>query len=94
MKLSRQEVEHVAELARLRLEPEQVDRLTGQLNQILGYMDKLNQLDTSEIPSTSHALELTGAWREDEVRPSLDREKGLANAPESDGQSFVVPRII
>jgi len=94
MKLSRQEVEHVAELARLRLEPEQVDRLTGQLNQILGYMDKLNQLDTGEVPSTNHALELTGAWREDEVRPSLDREKGLANAPESDGQSFVVPRII
>lgn len=94
MKLSHQEVEHVAALARLRLSEEQVDKLTGQLNQILEYMDKLNQLDTQGVPPTNHALELTGALREDRVRPSLDREKGLANAPESDGQSFVVPRII
>jgi aspartyl-tRNA(Asn)/glutamyl-tRNA(Gln) amidotransferase subunit C len=94
MKISREEVEHVAILARLRLSPEQVERLTGQLNDILAAMDKLRELDTTGVPPTSHALELTGAMREDQVRPSMERDRALANAPASDGQSFVVPRVI
>ena len=94
MKISREEVEHVAILARLRLSPEQVERLTGQLNDILAAMDKLRELDTTGVPPTSHALELTGAMREDQVRPSMERQRALANAPASDGQSFVVPRVI
>ncbi len=94
MKISREEVEHVAALARLRLSPEQVERLTGQLNHILAAMDKLRELDTTGVPPTSHALELTGAMRKDQVRPSMAREQALANAPASDGQSFVVPRVI
>ena len=57
-------------------------------------MDKLGELDTTGVPPTSHALELTGAFREDEVRPSLERERGLANAPASDGESFVVPKVV
>jgi len=94
MKLSPEEVAHVAELARLRLEPEAADKLTHQLNDILTAMDKLNRLDTEGVAATHHALELTGALRPDEARPSLDTERVLANAPESDGQSFVVPRVI
>jgi aspartyl-tRNA(Asn)/glutamyl-tRNA(Gln) amidotransferase subunit C len=94
MKITREEVAHVAQLARLRLGEEQVQRLTGQLNDILAYMEKLNQLDTSGVPSTNHALELTGAMREDEVQPSMERDKVLANAPEANGEAFVVPRVI
>jgi len=94
MKITRDEVAHVAQLARLRLVEEQVQRLTVQLNDILSSMEKLNQLDTSGVPSTNHALELTGAMREDEVRPSLKRERALANAPDSNGEAFVVPRVI
>jgi len=94
MKITRQEVAHVAQLARLRLSEEQMERLTGQLNDILASMEKLNQLDTVGVASTNHALESTGALREDEVRPSLQRERVLANAPDSNGESFVVPRVI
>lgn len=94
MKISAQEVAHVAALARLRLSEEQSQKLTGQLNDILTYMDKLAELDTTGVPSTNHALELTGAMRDDQARPSLPREQGLANAPASDGQSFIVPRVL
>jgi aspartyl-tRNA(Asn)/glutamyl-tRNA(Gln) amidotransferase subunit C len=94
MKISRDEVAHVAQLARLNLGEEQMERLTGQLNDILSSMEKLNQLDTSGVPSTNHALDLTGAMREDEVKPSLERERVLANAPESNGEAFVVPKVI
>jgi len=94
MKITPAEVAHVAALARLRLSPEQSEKLTGQLNDILTHMDKLGQLDTSGVPATNHALALTGALRPDQERPSLPREEGLANAPESDGASFIVPRVV
>jgi aspartyl-tRNA(Asn)/glutamyl-tRNA(Gln) amidotransferase subunit C len=94
MKITRVEVDHVAELARLRLSEEDAGRLTGQLNDILTAMEKLSELDTEGVDPVSHALELTGALREDRVRPSLEREEALANAPASDGESFVVPRVI
>ena len=94
MKLSSEEVAQVAALARLRLSDEMTEKLTGQMNDILNYMDMLNQLDTSQVASTSHALDHTGAMREDNVVPSQDREKSLANAPASNGESFVVPKII
>lgn len=94
MKISADEVAHVAALARLRLSPEMTDKLTAQLNDILVYMDKLGELDTTGVPSTNHALELTGAMRPDAARPGLERERALANAPASDDQSFVVPKVI
>ncbi len=94
MKISYEEAAHVAKLARLRLEPAQADKLTVELNDILTNMDKLGQLDTEGVPPTYHALALTGAMREDAVRPSLPREQSLANAPASDGESFIVPRVI
>lgn len=94
MKITREEVLHVAQLARLKLPEETLERLTGQMNDILTYMDKLGELDTSGVPPTNHALELTGAFREDLARPSLERDQGLANAPASDGQNFVVPKVV
>ncbi|MDY6851321.1 MAG: Asp-tRNA(Asn)/Glu-tRNA(Gln) amidotransferase subunit GatC [Thermodesulfobacteriota bacterium] len=94
MKIDRQEVEHVARLARLRITAQEADRLTGQMNSILAYMDKLNDLDTTGIEPMAHALPLTNAFREDEVRPSLDTDKVLDNAPESQGTFFLVPKVI
>lgn len=94
MKITAEEVAQVAALARLQLSPEQTETLTGQLNDILSAMDKLAELDTEGVPPTYHALELTGAMRPDQARPSLPREESLAGAPESDGESFLVPRVI
>ena len=93
-KLSRKEVLYVAELARLELSPDEVDRFTVQLNSILEYMDQLNELDTSRVEPTSHVLPLTNVLREDEVGHSLSPEEVKANAPEWDKGHFVVPKII
>ncbi len=94
MKIKREEVEHVARLARLELAPDEVERMTGQLDTILNYVAKLDEVDTSGIEETTHTQRVTNAFREDEVRPSLAREKVLANAPADNGEAFVVPKII
>jgi aspartyl-tRNA(Asn)/glutamyl-tRNA(Gln) amidotransferase subunit C len=94
MKLSKQEVEHMAFLARLQLGSEEIDNVTEQLNRILVYMEKLSELDTSGIEPTTHALHLSNAFREDQVIPSLNRDDTLALAPEQGGSSFVVPKVI
>lgn len=94
MKITRQEVQHVAGLARLELSEAEVDRMTGQLDAILTYVAKLDELDTTGVAVTTHTQGVVNAFREDEVRPSLARQEALANAPEQNGESFVVPRII
>jgi len=94
MKISRQEVEHVAALARLDLTPDRIELYAAQMNDILGYMDKLAELDTRGLPPTTHATARTNAFREDQVRPSLERDQALLNAPASDGEAIIVPRVI
>jgi aspartyl-tRNA(Asn)/glutamyl-tRNA(Gln) amidotransferase subunit C len=94
MKLSRQEVEHVATLARLHLTHEEMDLFTQQLNDILLYMEKLQEVDTQGIQPTSHALHLANAFREDQVTPSLDHSEALSIAPDQARGSFVVPKVI
>lgn len=94
MKISRDEVKHVANLARLRFDEEELEKFTDQLNAILTYIDKLNELDTSEVEPTYHVLDLVNVFREDQVQPSLPREAALANAPERADGFFQVPRII
>ena len=94
MKITAQEVQKVAELARLDIDDSQVDHLAEQLAAILDYMDKLSEVDTSDIDPTAHAIELTNAFREDAVHEHLDREKSLANAPQREEGSFVVPKVI
>jgi len=94
MKITKDEIVYVARLARLSLTPETIDLFTKQLGDILNYMDKLNRLDTSNIPPTSHAISINNAFREDEIKPSLPREEVLANAPEAEDGNFVVPKII
>ena len=94
MKLSREEVRHVATLARLRLTPEEEGRLTEQLENILQYMEKLNQLDISGVEPFSHAVDVVNAFRDDKVTNHPNAEALLANAPDKDQTFFKVPKII
>lgn len=94
MALTREEVLHVAQLARLALKPEEVELFTRQLNDILAYVRKLEQADTSGVSPMSHVLRKDEAFREDRVAESLPRERALANAPAQEEGTFVVPRVI
>ena len=92
--ISREEVQHVARLARLHLTDEEAERMREQLDAILAYIDKLRSVDTAGVEPTSHAVPLTNVMREDEPRPSFPLADMLANAPEAAGDFFRVPRII
>jgi aspartyl-tRNA(Asn)/glutamyl-tRNA(Gln) amidotransferase subunit C len=94
MKLTREEVQRVALLARLRLTPEEEVRLTEQLDSILGYMDKLNQIDTADVEPFSHAVNIDNTLREDRVTNQPNAGALLANAPDRDATFFKVPKII
>ncbi len=91
MAISREEVLHVAELARLALTGEEVDRLTAELGAILEAVGKVAELDLGDVVPTSHPLSLVNVWGEDEPRPSLPLEAALANAPEREADAFRVP---
>ena len=92
--LTRSDVEHVAHLARLGLTPEELDRLQGEMNHILDQYATLAELDTDHIPPTAQVIELENILRDDVARPSMPPEAVLANAPERDGDAFVVPAIL
>ena len=92
--LSRSDVEHVAHLARLGLTEEELARLEGQLNHIVDQYAALAELDTEHIPPTAQTIELENILRDDETRPSLDRDEILALAPQRAGDYFVVPPIL
>ena len=92
--ITRQDVEHVARLARLELGDAEIERMREQLNAILGYIDKLRELDVTNVEPTSHAVPLVNVMREDEVVPCVPTDAMLANAPDRVGELFRVPRII
>lgn len=94
MKIIPEEVRRVAILARLALTPAEEERLTGELDKILQYVDKLNQLDTSRIQPFTHAVDRVNAFRDDEVTNRPRPAALLANAPEKDQTFFKVPKII
>ena len=94
MALSREEVLHVAELARLSLGPEEVELFTRQLNDILAYVEKFQELDTSGVVPLAHVIPVFNAFREDEVREGLPLEEALENAPAREEGNFLVPRVI
>jgi aspartyl-tRNA(Asn)/glutamyl-tRNA(Gln) amidotransferase subunit C len=94
MKLTRADVQRVATLARFRLSAEEETNLTAQLDSILLYMDKLNELDTSQVPPFTHAVDIVNRFRDDEVTNQPDTDALLANAPEKDETFFKVPKII
>ncbi len=91
MAITREEVEHVARLARLELTSDEVDRFRDQLSVILEAVGKVAELDLSDVPPTAHPLEISNAWAEDEPRPSLSVEEALANAPDREAGFFRVP---
>ena len=93
-RITLEEVEHVARLARLELRPEDKERMRRELDGILAYIDKLRALDVEGVEPTSHAVPLTNVMRDDEPRPSLPRDEMLANAPDAHGDFFRVPKII
>jgi aspartyl-tRNA(Asn)/glutamyl-tRNA(Gln) amidotransferase subunit C len=92
--ITQEDVEHVAELARLELTAVEQEQFITQLNNILTYIQKLNELDTTGVEPTSHVIPMSNVLREDEVRPSLERDLVLQNAPEESNFFFKVPRII
>ena len=94
MKITKDEVIYVANLARLELNDESLDIFAGQIGNILDYIDKLNTIDTSGVAATSHAISLSNAFREDKVEEHLDRDTALSNAPEKEEGSFVVPKVV
>ena len=94
MKIERKDVEHVARLARLALQPAELQQMTEQMDAILAYVDKLNELDTAGIEPTSHAVPMENAFREDEIKTSLEPERTMQNAPATSDGCFQVPRVI
>ena len=94
MALSREEVEKISLLGRLRLSDEELDRMTDQLGHILDYMDLLAEVDTEQVEPMAHALDVANVFRDDEVRPSLPRDEMLANAPKRDEECYLVPAVL
>ena len=101
-RVSLDEVRHVADLASLELSAEELPRLAHDLDAVLGYVAQLNELDTAALPAMAQVSEVLGqapagageGLRRDELRPSIDRALVMAEAPETDGRSFRVPKVI
>jgi aspartyl-tRNA(Asn)/glutamyl-tRNA(Gln) amidotransferase subunit C len=91
MAITRDEVLHVARLARLELTDDEIDRFTDQLSAILEAVAKVSELDLSDVEPTAHPLDLVNVWAEDEPRPSLSVDEALANAPDRHDGFFKVP---
>jgi|ERR1041385_7790017 aspartyl-tRNA(Asn)/glutamyl-tRNA(Gln) amidotransferase subunit C len=94
MPVTIKDVEHVAKLARLEFTEAEKEKFTHQLNKILAYMEKLNELDTKNVEPLSHVIELSNVFRDDIVKPSHPREEMLKNAPEKSEEFFKVPKVI
>jgi len=93
-KIDAEQVRKVAKLARLELNDAEISEFTGQLEAILEYVEKMNELDTTDVEPLAHCLPISNVLREDRVKPSLGTETALANAPGRDGSFFKVPKIL
>ncbi len=93
-RIDAEQVRKVAKLARLQLTEREVEEFTEQLGAILGYVEKMNELDTEQVEPLAHCLPISNVFRADEVRPSLGTDRALANAPERDESFFKVPKIL
>ncbi len=94
MAISKETVQYVAHLSRIDLNPEELEKLSGQLTGILDFIDQLKEVDISNITPTSHILPVNNVLRQDHPQPSLAQEKALQNAPQKAGNFFVVPKVI
>ncbi|HEX9995450.1 MAG TPA: Asp-tRNA(Asn)/Glu-tRNA(Gln) amidotransferase subunit GatC [Acidimicrobiales bacterium] len=93
-RITRDDVAHVARLARLRLDDEELDRFTGQLAAVLEHARDVEALDVADVPPTAHPYPLRNVLREDEPRPGVDRDEVLAMAPLAEGGRFAVPPVL
>ncbi len=94
MPLSKAQVEHIARLARLNLTPEEIERYTTELTVILDHIDQLKSVNTEGVEPQNQFITAQNVFREDVAEPSLPRDKALANAPQQDGEFFLVPKVI
>ncbi len=94
MSVTIKDVEHIAALARLEFSEQEKEKFTHQLNDILKYVEKMNELDTSNVEPLSHVIELQNVFREDKVKPSTPTEDVLKNAPAKTEKYFKVPKVI
>lgn len=92
--ISIKDVHHIATLARLKFNETEAEKIKDDLNSILGYIEKLNELDTSNVEPTSHTLDIYTVTRPDEAKPSLTNDEALANAPKASNAHFKVPKVI
>ena len=94
MALSSEQVRAVALLARLHLTDDELARMTEQLNKIVEYVEQLHEVDTEEVEPLAHPLPISNVFRDDRLRPSLPRDVALRNAPDTDGEFFLVPPVL
>ncbi|MFZ1200039.1 MAG: Asp-tRNA(Asn)/Glu-tRNA(Gln) amidotransferase subunit GatC [Desulfobacterales bacterium] len=94
MKITREEIIYVARLARLELDAAAIEKFVDQIGTVLNYVDQLKNVDTAGVRATSHAVSRTNAFREDAPHGHLDTAAALANAPEKEDGSFVVPKVL
>ncbi len=94
MKITKELILHIAELSHLKLKEDEIEKFQIELNQILEYVDNLNEIDTSSIEPLSHPLPIVNVFREDRVEKSITREEALKNAPEATDEFFKVPKVI
>ncbi len=92
--ITHEDVEYVAKLARLKVRPEELDLFAGQLSSILRHVDMMSELDLTDVEATTHVIDLSNVFREDEPRPSVDRDVALSNGPEVERNAFRVPPIL
>ena len=94
MSVTKKDVEYIAELARLKFKEEELESFTHQLNEILNYVDKLNELDTENVEPLSHPVENVNVFRNDELKKSITTKDALKNAPDRNNEFFKVPKVI
>lgn len=94
MKISKEEVLHVASLARLKFSDADAEKLEADMAEIINFADTLGELDTADIVPTAHAIPMQNAFRADEVKPSFERREILKNAPDFDEEGFIVPKVV
>jgi len=94
MSIDKETVKYVAHLARIDLQDKELEKLSSQLQDILGFIDKLNKVDVAKINPTSHILSINNVLREDSPKKSLSQEQALGNAPQKEEGFFVVPKVI
>ncbi len=94
MSVTKKDIEKIAELAKLKFKDEESDSFVPQMNEILFYMDKLNELDTENVEPLSHHVEQVNIFRDDKLKPSISTEEALKNAPDKTDSHFKVPKVI